>query len=278
MIPRIIARLDIKNSNLVKGIHLEGFRVIGDPMEFALSYYNQGADEIMFQDVVASLYERNQLFELITHVAKNIFIPITVGGGIRSLDDIQRILHSGADKVSINTQAIRDPNFIYEAAKTFGSSTISLNIETIKNESGDYLVYSESGREETGLELVNWINKVQDLGAGELIITSVDNEGTGKGFDLDLMNLVNDNSFVPVIAHGGGGNPKHIFELLKECQLDGVIVASMIHYDAIISTDLSPKEEWGNTSFLNNPSNLITHSGSLQSIKKILHKGGIDVR
>ena len=278
MIPRIIARLDIKNSNLVKGVHLEGLRVLGDPKEYALHYYDQGADEIMFQDVVASLYDRNQLIELITYIANNVFIPITVGGGIKSIVDIEKILTAGADKVSINTKAIKNPDFIYEAAKKFGSSTISITVETIKDGEGEYYVYAESGREYTGLKLLNWVKQVQELGAGELIITSVDNEGTGEGFDLTLMKMVNRISSIPVIAHGGAGSVDHIYDVINKCKVDAVMIASLIHFDFVINRKSKPLKEWGNTSFINNPTDLINHSESLVSIKNSLGLKGIDVR
>lgn len=279
MIPRIIARLDIKNSNLVKGIHLEGFRSIGDPMEFSLKYYSDKADEIMFQDVVASLYERNQLLDLVKKVANNIFIPITVGGGIRTLKDIENLLISGADKVSINTQAIRNPNFISEAAKTFGSSTISVAIETIKDNSGKYYVYSESGREQSGIELFSWVNTMQDTGAGELLITSVDNEGTGRGYDIDLMLEVNNVAKVPLIAHGGGGSSDDVLKLISKAKVEGVMVASMIHYDALSKiSDHKFKKYQGNTAFLNNEFDHSLHMQSIFEIKEKLKKNNIDVR
>ena len=183
---RIIPRLDIKGPNLVKGIHLEGLRVLGKPETFAKFYYEQGADELFFQDTVASLYGRNSLHDIITKTAREIFIPLTVGGGLRTIDDIKNVLRAGADKVSINTAAVNNPNFIEEAALRFGSSTIVVSIEAIKDSNGSYYVYTDNGREHTGLEVVEWARKVEKLGAGELVITSVDNEGTGSGFDIEL--------------------------------------------------------------------------------------------
>ncbi len=163
---RIIARLDIKGPNLVKGIHLEGLRVLGKPEEYARAYYQAGADELIFQDVVASLYERNSLHDIISRTAREIFIPLTVGGGLRSIDDIRSVLRAGADKVSINTAAIRNPQLIREASLVFGSSTIVVAIEAIKQADGRYLAFIDNGREHTGVEVLGWAKKVEELGAG----------------------------------------------------------------------------------------------------------------
>ena len=173
---RIIPRLDIKGPNLVKGVHLEGLRVLGKPETFAHLYYEQGADELFYQDTVASLYQRNHLSEIITRTAENIFIPLTVGGGIRSLVDINKVLRSGADKVSINTEAIANPDFIDEASRVFGSSTIVVSIETMKQLDGRYFAYTDNGREFTGVEVLTWVKEIQERGAGEIILTSIDRE------------------------------------------------------------------------------------------------------
>ena len=162
---RIIPRLDIKGPNLVKGIHLEGLRVLGKPEDFAKLYYEQGADELFYQDTVASLYQRNNLTDIVTRTAKNIFIPLTVGGGIRTLDDINNVLRTGADKVAINTASINNPQFINQASKTFGSSTIVVTIEVICQPNGTYLAYTDNGREYTGVEVVKWAREVEERGA-----------------------------------------------------------------------------------------------------------------
>jgi imidazole glycerol-phosphate synthase subunit HisF len=187
---RIIARLDIKGPNLVKGIQLEGLRVIGDPQIFAQHYYNNGIDELIYMDTVASLYNRNSLIELISKAAKSIFIPLTVGGGIRTIDDIRNVLRAGADKVAINTAAIKNPYFIKQASEMFGSSTIVVGIEAIKASNGEYYAYTDNAREFTGKEVLSWAKEVELLGAGEILLTSVDNEGVGKGFDLNLIRSV----------------------------------------------------------------------------------------
>lgn len=230
---RIIARLDIKGPNLVKGIHLEGLRVLGKPEQFARYYYEAGADEIMYTDVVASLYNRNSLQDIVTKTAKEIFIPLTVAGGIRTLEDIRDILRAGADKVSINTAAIKRPEIIREASRKFGSSTIVVTIEAIKQEDGRYLAYTDNGREYTGIEVLNWTKQVEELGAGEIVITSVDQEGTGLGFDLELTKMVADAVSIPVIAHGGAGSLDDIKSVLDAGKADAVAVASMLHYEFI---------------------------------------------
>ena len=228
---RIIPRLDIKGPNLVKGIHLEGLRVLGKPEQFARYYYEAGADEIMYVDVVASLYNRNSLRDIVTKTAKDIFIPLTVAGGIRTLDDIRDILRSGADKVSLNTAAIKRPETIKEASRKFGSSTIVVTIEAIKQEDGRYLAYTDNGREYTGIEVLNWARKVEELGAGEIVITSVDREGTGLGFDIVLTEMVAAAVSIPVIAHGGAGCIEDIKSVIDKGKADAVSIASMLHYE-----------------------------------------------
>ena len=248
---RVIARLDIKGPNLVKGIHLEGLRVLGKPEDFARYYYENGADELFYQDVVASLYERNSLEEMISKTARQMFIPLTVGGGIRSLDDVKKVLRAGADKVSINTAAIRNPDFIKQAAKKFGSSTIVVAIEAIKQPGGEYFAFIDNGREYTGVEVIKWAETVAELGAGEILITSVDREGTGNGYELDLTKRVSEAVGIPVIAHGGGGNLNDFVEVIENAKADAIAVASVIHYDFITKhqTVFSGNSE-GNTSFL----------------------------
>ncbi|WDP89765.1 MAG: imidazole glycerol phosphate synthase subunit HisF [Desulfobacter sp.] len=249
---RIIPRLDIKGPNLVKGIHLEGLRVLGKPEHFAEYYYINHADELMFVDVVASLYERNSLHDIIKRTAKKIFIPLTVSGGIRSIDDIRGVLRAGADKVSLNTAAIHDPDLIRKASREFGSSTIVVTVEAIKQEDGRYLAYTDNGREHTGIEVVDWAEKAEEMGAGEIVITSVDNEGTGAGFDIELTRAVSKAVTVPVIAHGGAGSPLHVIDVIKKGYADAVSMASILHYHAL--DEIRESEDFldeGNTEFLN---------------------------
>jgi imidazole glycerol-phosphate synthase subunit HisF len=252
---RIIPRLDIKGPNLVKGIHLEGLRVLGKPEEFAQLYYEQGADELIFQDTVASLYMRNNLTEIVTRTAENIFIPLTVGGGIRTLNDINSVLRAGADKVSVNTAAIEKPDFINQSSKTFGSSTIVVAVEAIKQQDRSYLAYTDNGREFTGIDVLTWAKEVQDRGAGEILLTSIDQEGTGNGYDLDLIKMVSEVVSIPVIAHGGAANVSHIIDSINIAGADAVAISSMLHYSVRNpkSTSLqSGYEEEGNIEFLRN--------------------------
>jgi imidazole glycerol-phosphate synthase subunit HisF len=250
---RLIPRLDIKGPNLVKGIRLEGLRVLGDPDIFAQHYYQNGADELFYMDVVASLYERNSLKDMISRVARNIFIPITVGGGLRNLDNIKAALDSGADKVSLNTAIIKNPQLITEAAHKFGSSTIVVAIEAIKQPNGQYFCFIDNGREETGVEVVEWTKRVVDMGAGEIVITSVDREGTGEGFDVNLVNMVTNSVNVPVVAHGGAGSIEDIVNLVTNTKVNGVAIASIFHYHTVqtMETVQAGQGIEGNFSFLN---------------------------
>jgi len=276
---RIIPRLDIKGPNLVKGIHLEGLRVLGKPSDFAKYYYEQGADELMFMDVVASLYERNSLHDIITETAKKIFIPITVGGGLRSISDIKEVLRVGADKVCLNTAAIKNPQLIREASRMFGSSTIVVAIEAIKESEGKYLAYTDNGREYTGVDVFEWAQKVDDLGAGEIVITSVDKEGTGQGFDNDLITKISSLVSIPVIAHGGAGNKQHVVDVLKKSRPDAVMISSLFHYDFIKENESAASDLEGNVEFLKQKRNFHTFDPcSISDVKKELLANEIECR
>src|SRR3989344_2937347 len=181
---RLIPRLDIKGSNIVKGVHTEGLRVVGHPKELALKYYQEGADEIAYMDIVASLYDRNLDFDQLRSVCDNIFIPFTVGGGIRSINDINNALRAGADKVAINTHAIHHPEFLAEAARNFGSQCIVLSIEAKKIRVNKWEAYTEGGRERTSVDVVEWARTAIDLGVGEIMLTSIDQDGTQRGYDM----------------------------------------------------------------------------------------------
>ena len=235
---RIIPRLDIKGTNLIKGIQLEGLRVVGSPNKYALKYYEQGADELLFMDVVASLYNRNQLFNIITEVTKNIFIPITVGGGIRSIEDAKKILSCGADKIAINTAAVKNPKIISELSTTFGSQSIVLSIQAKQIEQNKWEVYTDNGRERTGLDVVDWIKKGAGLGAGEILLTSVDKEGTRKGFDIPLIRAVTQEVSLPVIASGGMGKPEDMIDAVLKGEADAIAMADILHYDRATIDDI----------------------------------------
>ena len=229
---RLIARLDIKAPNLVKGIQLEGLRKLGDPNIFAKKYYQEGIDEIYFEDIVASLYERNSLVEIIKRTTENVFVPITVGGGLRNIDDISSALRSGADKVSINTAAIKNPEIIKKAAKRFGSQSIVLSIQAKKNTNG-WEAHFDNGREHSGIDAVDWASRGEELGAGELLVTSVDKEGMAKGFDSELIKEISSNVSIPVIASGGMGKLEHLSDVIKLGGADAVAMAHVLHYDII---------------------------------------------
>lgn len=227
---RIIPRLDIKGPNLIKGIHLEGLRVIGDPQEFAVRYYEAGADELIYMDIVASLYGRNNLSDIIRRTADQVYIPITVGGGIRSVDDARHILRSGADKVAINTAAVARPELVTEVARRFGAQAMVLSIEAKSVGPGKWEAYTDNGRERTGLDVVEWARRGVELGAGEILLTSVDKEGTRKGFDIELVRQVSQAVPVPVIASGGMGNLDHFIAAAREGMADAISMADVLHY------------------------------------------------
>jgi cyclase len=277
---RIIAKLDIKGPNLVKGVQLEGLRVIGNPEDFAEYYYKNGVDELIYLDTVASLYERNSLLDIISKAAKTIFIPLTVGGGIRTVEDIRKVLRAGADKVSINTAAIKNPNFIKQASEIFGSSTIVIAIEAIKGSDGKYYAYTDNAREFTGIEVLNWAKEVERLGAGEILLTSVDKEGMGKGFDIDLIRQVTNLVNIPVIAHGGCGKVHHIEDAISTGGASAVAIASLLHYNSLFSIQSSKAiSSEGNNHFLNNKKSYLNlEKTNISEIKKILKSKGIPTR
>jgi imidazole glycerol-phosphate synthase subunit HisF len=227
---RVIPRLDVKGENLVKGIHLEGLRVLGDPSYFARHYAEEGADELLFMDAVASLYGRNSLLGVVEKTARNVFIPMTVGGGIRSLDDIAKALLAGADKVAINTAAMNDPAFVAKAAERYGSSTIVVHIDAKRQKNGGWNVWTENGREPSNINVVDWAAKVASLGCGEILVTSIDAEGTTAGYDEALLRAVASVVTVPVVACGGAESPSGVARIAQSIDLGAVSVASILHY------------------------------------------------
>lgn len=278
---RLIPRLDIKGPNLVKGIHLEGLRVLGRPERFARYYSQNGADELLYMDVVASLYGRNSLLGMVRRTSSEIFIPLTVGGGLRSPDDIRDALRAGADKVALNTAAIRRPEFVREAAQRFGSSTIVVSIEAIRKPDGSYEAYTDNGRERTGVDAFEWALRAAELGAGELMVTSIDREGTGNGFDLELTRRIADSVSIPVIACGGAGKPEDIMAVIGEGHADAVALASILHYKFVRTYPPVPEEfeGEGNRDFLMERRESRKNEGStLSEIKRSLNAQGIACR
>ncbi len=235
---RLIARLDIKGPNLIKGIHLEGLRVIGSPNEHALRYYQQGADELIYMDCVASLYGRNSLGDLIQNAVRDVFVPITVGGGIRSVEDASNLLRCGADKVAVNTAAVANSQLINDISRRFGSQCMVLSIEAKQIGPEQWEVYTDNGRERTGLDVIDWVKKGVDLGAGEILLTSVDREGTRKGYDISLISAVTQEVSVPVIASGGMGKPEDLVDAILNGKGDAVAMADILHYNRATVDDI----------------------------------------
>ena len=229
----------MKGENVVKGINLEGIRPIGNPKIIAEKYYLEGIDEIIYMDVVASLYGRNSLSDYMKEAASNIFVPLTVGGGIRNLKDIKIALDSGADKVAVNSEAIRNPSFIKEASEEVGSQAIVLSIEAKKQKNGTWEAYYDNGREKSGRNVYDWVEEVETLGAGEILLTSVDKEGLKNGMDIDLLNIIRDKINIPIIMSGGIGSVQHIVDVADKA--DGVAMASVLHYNNLTINDIKSK-------------------------------------
>jgi len=235
---RLIARLDIKGPNLIKGIHLEGLRVMGSPNEHAIRYYQQGADELIYMDCVASLYGRNNLGEIVQNAAKDVFVPMTVGGGIRSVDDATHLLRCGADKVAVNTAAVANPALVTEIARRFGSQCMVLSVEAKQVGPDRWEAYTNNGRERTGLDVIAWVKQGVAAGAGEILLTSVDREGTRKGFDIALIRAVTSEVPVPVIASGGMGKPEDLLDAVELGAADAVAMADILHYGRVTIGDI----------------------------------------
>ena len=230
--PRLVARLDIKGAALIKGIQMEGIRKLGDPREFAVDYYKNGIDELIYMDSVASLYERDVIYDLVSQTAENVFVPITVGGGIRSVDEARKMLRAGADKIAINTAATKRPELISEVANAFGSQCMVLQIDAKKIERG-WEVYCDCGREPTGLDAIEWAERVTGLGAGEILLTAIDKDGTRSGMDYELIAAVTGAVPIPVIGSGGVGGADHIKRAVTDANADAIAVASAFHYRKI---------------------------------------------
>lgn len=227
---RIIPCLDVKDGKVVKGINFVGLKEVGDPVELARQYYEQGADELVFLDITATNEQRDTITELVSKVAAEIFIPFTVGGGIRTLEDIRRLLLAGADKVSLNSAAVKNPQLIKEGAEKFGSQCIVLAIDAKKQADGRWNVYTAGGRQDTGLDLLDWVKEGLQLGAGEILLTSMDADGTKQGYDLDMLHAVQEIARVPLIASGGCGCLDDFKEVFLTDAADAALAASLFHY------------------------------------------------
>ena len=228
---RLIARLDVKAPFLIKGINLEGVRKIGLPNDFAVRYYQEGIDEILYMDAVASLYDRNSLAAVVQQTANDVFVPMAVGGGLRTLDDIHRMMRAGADKVAINTAAVKRPDFLSEIAEAYGSQATVLSVEAKRHSSETrWEAYVDNGREKTGLDVIDWVIRAEKLGAGEILLTSVDQEGMQSGYDVELVHAVSLAVDIPIIASGGMGKPEHLSTVIKDGGASAVAVAHVLHY------------------------------------------------
>ena len=235
---RIIPCLDLKNGRVVKGTNFVGLRDAGDPVECAVEYDKQGADELVLLDITASSDARNIMVDIVSRVADSIFIPFTVGGGIRTVDDFNALLRAGADKVSVNSAAIRNPSLIQEAAEKFGSQCVVCAIDAKRRPEGGWTVYLNGGRVDTGLDAVEWAKQAVDLGAGEILLTSMDCDGVKNGYDLELTRAVSDSVNVPVIASGGAGAMEHFYDAFTAGHADAVLAASLFHFGEITIPDL----------------------------------------
>ena len=290
---RVIPRLDIKGPNLIKGIQFDGHRVLGTAEEFAEIYYREGADELFYQDAVASLYQRNCLQEFVSKTAEKIFIPLTVAGGLRSIEDIRNILRAGADKVAINTAAVNNPELLREATKIFGSQCVVSSIEAF-GKNGRYQIWVDYGREITDIDALDWAKEVEDLGVGEILLTSINCEGMGSGFDLELINKVASSVSIPIIACGGAGNTKD-FSLAIEAGADAVSAASIFHYNYAKpkkdkmtmqlsggSLRMGEQIDSGNIDFLNHgyggEQAIMVEPASIEEVKSEMKKQSLNVR
>jgi len=274
---RIIPKLDIKNGLLIKGINLEGLRVLGNPFDFAQYYYSNLADEICYIDSVATLYGTNNLSNFISNTAKNIFIPISVGGGIRSISDIERIFEAGGDKVSLNSAIIENLNFLKKIVKIFGTANITVIIEYIKIKN-KYFITKSTGRDLINIDPVSWAKRVEEHGAGEIFLTSINHEGMKKGFDIPIIKKITSKATIPVIAHGGAGSIDHILELVRKTNVSGVALSGLLHYD-IAHLFKKPLLKIGNFNYLNSlDKKKKKEKNILLSIKKKLKSKGFNVR
>ena len=236
---RIIPCLDVNDGRVVKGVNFVNLRDAGDPVEIAMAYDKAGADEVVFLDITASSDQRKTVVDMVRKVAENVFIPFTVGGGIRTVEDFKVLLREGADKISINSSAINTPNLISDAADRFGSQCVVVAIDARCREDGSgWNVYKNGGRIDTGLDAIEWAMKADKMGAGEILLTSMDCDGTKAGYDIELTRLISENVSIPVIASGGAGTKEHFYEALTEGKADAALAASLFHYKELEIMDL----------------------------------------
>ena len=234
---RIIPCLDVKDGRVVKGVNFVNLTDVGDPVDAAKAYYEAGCDELVFLDITATHEERDTTVDMVRRVAEQVFIPFTVGGGIRSVEDMNKMLKAGADKVSVNSSAVANPQLIADCAEKFGNQCVVVAIDAKKVEDGSWHVFVAGGRKDTGIDLLDWAKKVVSLGAGEILLTSMDKDGTKSGFDIEMLNAVSNVVTVPIIASGGAGNSQHILEVFEQTPATGALAASIFHYGEVSIAD-----------------------------------------
>ncbi|NQP33786.1 imidazole glycerol phosphate synthase subunit HisF [Streptococcus suis] len=234
---RIIPCLDVKDGRVVKGVNFVNLTDVGDPIDAAKAYYEAGCDELVFLDITATHEERDTTVDMVRRVAEQVFIPFTVGGGIRSVEDMNKMLKAGADKVSVNSSAVANPQLIADCAEKFGNQCVVVAIDAKKVEDGSWHVFVAGGRKDTGIDLLDWAKKVVSLGAGEILLTSMDKDGTKSGFDIEMLNAVANVVTVPIIASGGAGNSQHILEVFEQTPATGALAASIFHYGEVSIAD-----------------------------------------
>ena len=227
---RIIPCLDVKDGRVVKGVNFVNLSDVGDPVDAARAYYEAGCDELVFLDITATHEERETTVEMVKRVAEQVFIPFTVGGGIRSVEDMQKMLKAGADKVAVNSSAVANPQLIKDCAEKFGSQCVVVAIDAKRRPDGGWNIYKNGGRVDMGIDAVEWAMKADELGAGEILLTSMDCDGTKDGYDLELTKIISDNVSIPVIASGGAGKSEHFRDAFTEAGADAVLAASLFHY------------------------------------------------
>ncbi|NCB79389.1 MAG: imidazole glycerol phosphate synthase subunit HisF [Bacilli bacterium] len=234
---RIIPCLDVKDGRVVKGVNFVNLTDVGDPVDAAKAYYEAGCDELVFLDITATHEERDTTVDMVRRVAEQVFIPFTVGGGIRLVEDMNKMLKAGADKVSVNSSAVANPQLIADCAEKFGNQCVVVAIDAKKVEDGSWHVFVAGGRKDTGIDLLDWAKKVVSLGAGEILLTSMDKDGTKSGFDIEMLNAVANVVTVPIIASGGAGNSQHILEVFEQTPATGALAASIFHYGEVSIAD-----------------------------------------
>jgi|TARA_X000001036_G_C20600000_1_gene774532 cyclase len=277
LLKRIISRLDIKNNHLVKGVNMEGLRILGFPENFAKKYFTENIDELIFNDIVASLYKRNQSIEIVNKITQSIFVPIIIGGGLKNLEDISKCLINGADRVSINTNAVLNPKFLEQAVQKFGASTIVANLE-VSNFDNEYKLFLDNGRSVSDKDLFEWVKQIQDIGVGEIIVTSINNDGTFKGFDLRLLEKIKSICSIPLLAHGGAGKNEDVLNLFKKIDLNGCVLSSCLHYYYINKIPKANIPSMGGSEFMKQTNEENLNFQGIKKLKQYLLSNGIQVR